>query len=84
MARHERRTFGEILVAGGDYVQGVRVLMRDANEKVLMGTCTTVPDAVAGFAKGCLLIKTDATGAGLYENVGTASSCSFKLITVAT
>jgi hypothetical protein len=82
MARHEKRSFGEVLLAGGDIHEGVRVLLRNADMHVLLGTCTTVPSTVAGFAKSCLLIKTDAAGGakGLYENTGTTTSCVFDVI----
>jgi len=82
MARHQKRTFGEILLAGGGVHEGVSILVRDGNERILMGTCTTVPSTKAGFAKGCLLIKTDG-GAGvkaIYENTGTITSCSFDIV----
>ena len=49
-----------------------------------MAQGTTVPtDATTGYAKGCLFIDTDvASGtSGLYVNVGTNTSCVFKLVT---
>ena len=61
----------------------IKVLLRDASEKILIATGTEVPtDATAGYAKGCLYIDTDvATGStGLYENVGTTTSCNFDQI----
>lgn len=36
---------------------------------------TSVPSSVAGYAPGCLFI--DVSGAKLYVNSGTATSCSF-------
>lgn len=56
------------------------VIFQDGSGNVLLATGTTVPtDATAGYAKGALFIKTDVvTGtSGLYENVGTTSSCAF-------
>lgn len=74
-------TFGNLIVDGVN----VTVMAVDENNKVLFAKGTTVPsDGTAGFAKGCLFIKTDATGAGLYSNNGTATSCSFRLITTST
>lgn len=59
------------------------VLEVDASGNILRATGTTVPtNATAGYAKSALFIKTDAsTGVGgLYENIGTTSSCNFNLI----
>jgi len=41
---------------------------------------TTVPtDATAGYAPGCIFIKTDGgAGTTLYINEGTAASCDFN------
>lgn len=63
---------------------GVTHLIKDALGKTLLATGTTVPsDTAPLYAKGCLFIDTDvATGtSGLYVNVGTSSSCVFKLVT---
>lgn len=71
-------TFGNLIVGEVN----VTVMAVDENNKILFAKGTTVPtDGTAGFAKGCLFIKTNATGAGLYVNNGTDTSCSFKLIT---
>jgi len=59
----------------------VTIVLRDEEGNILLAYGTTVPtDATAGYAKGCLFIKTDvATGVkGLYENFGTTSSCNFS------
>lgn len=70
--------FGNLLV---DKVT-VTVMSVDENNHILFAKGTTVPtDGTTGFAKGCLFIKTDATGAGLYVNNGTPTSCLFKLVT---
>jgi len=63
--------------------QSVTVLERDASGYVLRATGTvTVSDGGAGYAKGCLYIKTDvgAGTTGVYENVGTTSACNFDTI----
>jgi hypothetical protein len=82
----EQLTTGEVILAGVDIYQGaeaIRVLARDASEKIMLATGLTKPtDATAGYAKSCLFIKTNAaTGtAGLYENIGTTLSCNFNLV----
>lgn len=74
MARHEKRTFGQILLIGSSE-SAVTVLIKDASEDILWCTGTATPSATTGFAKGCILIRSD-TGAG-YVNTGTTTSCSF-------
>jgi hypothetical protein len=56
----------------------VQVLEYDKSGKILRATGTTVPTG-AGYAKGCIFIKTDAaTGlTGIYQNIGTTSAASF-------
>lgn len=46
---------------------------------------TAVPDdGAAGYAHMCIFIDTDASGTtGLYANIGTATSCDFNAVTVA-
>lgn len=60
----------------------VTVLDTDGFEHVTRCTGTSVPSAEAGFAKGCLFLKTDAGAgsSGVYENIGTTASCNFALI----
>lgn len=60
----------------------IQALLYDGSGNILHATGTTVPTGGAGYAKGCLFVKTDAaTGVkGLYENVGTTSAASFNLI----
>jgi len=61
----------------------ILVLMRDKNMDILHATGTDVPaNATAGYAKGCLFIDRDVvTGTtGLYENIGTNTSCNFNAI----
>ena len=44
----------------------------------------TVPNAVAGYALGCLFVHTDGAAATcLYKNTGTAASCTFTAIDTA-
>jgi len=59
----------------------IQVLTYDGSGKATLVSGTTVPTG-AGYAKGCLFMKTDAaTGVkGLYENIGTTTSASFNLI----
>lgn len=61
----------------------ILVLMRDKDKKILMATGTDVPsNATSGYAKGCIFIDRNvATGiTGLYENIGTNTSCNFNAI----
>jgi len=59
----------------------IRVLEYDNVGHVLKVSGLTVPTG-AGYAKGCIFVKTDAaTGAtSLYENVGSISVASFSLV----
>jgi len=68
----------DVSIDGAD----IEIILEDDSEMILMGRGTTVPSADAGFAKGCIFIKTDAGDGvkGLYENQGTTASCSFNLI----
>ena len=64
-------------------VSGITHLLKDAAGKTLLATGATLPaDTGALYAKGCLFIDTDvASGtSGLYTNVGTSTSCVFKLV----
>jgi len=58
-----------------------------ANEAgVLSASGETVPaDGTAGYAKSCLFQHTDGAGVSdlLYVNIGTADSCDFNAVTVA-
>lgn len=67
----------------GDLTAASTSILTDASGDLLLVQGTTVPtDATTGYAKGCLFIDTDvATGtSGLYVNVGTNTSCVFKLV----
>lgn len=66
----------------------VVTLMRDENGDILIGKTTQAPNTTingSGFAKGCILIKTDvATGTGaVYLNKGTNTLAVFSLVTQA-
>ncbi len=54
---------------------------KDGDILLAVGT-ETIGDGATGYAKGCLYIDTNvATGSsGLYENVGTNTSCNFDVI----
>jgi len=90
MGRREQFTVGELTLTGNTQKVGtitVNILQKDAAGKILMATGTTVPtDATAGYAKGCIFIDTDVTtgSTGLYENVGTTTSCNFDALGVPT
>jgi hypothetical protein len=52
----------------------VRILI-PGEDGALLAYGTSVPSAVAGYAKGCIFI--DVSGAKTYSNTGTSSSCTF-------
>ena len=59
---------------------GVKVLMRDELGDVIFARGATVPtDGLAGYAIGCIFVDSDSTttGASLYTNIGSATSCNF-------
>lgn len=60
----------------------VTVLLRDGAGRPILCSGTSVPTG-AGYAKGCLFIKTDVTtgSSGLYDNQGTTAAASFQVIT---
>ncbi len=79
------KVFNRSIKIAGDNVTinaiEVTVLEYDSSGKVLRASGLTVPTG-AGYAKGCLFIKTDAASGtkGVYENQGTTSSASFNLL----
>ena len=83
---YEQIVSGEIILAGipdSTGTQSITVLLRDAENKILLATGTTVPtDNDTLFAKGCLFIDTNVgTGTtGLYVNTGTKALCVFKAV----
>lgn len=67
--------------------QSIRVYARDENSKVTRCSGTvTISGGGSGYAKGCQYVKTDAaTGVdGMYENIGTTSSCTFVQVDAVT
>jgi hypothetical protein len=63
-----------------------RILLKDKDGKKLLVTGTTKPsDSTTGYAKGCIFIDTDvgAGSSGIYENVGTTTSCNFDALSAA-
>lgn len=75
------KVFNRDVKLSGRVKSGVRIYTTDNSGKVLLCSGTVVPTG-AGYAKGCLFMKTDvATGSkGLYENQGTTASASFNVI----
>jgi len=73
-----------VIMAGVSVTPGstaVTATRFDSSENVLECFGTTVPGTEAGFAKGCVFIKTNA-GAGIvgtYENIGTTAASNFQL-----
>ena len=86
MSSREKVRFGKVMLTGvlkGAAGADTIVLLEDNLGNALLATGTTVPNAVAGYAKGCLFIDTDAGAAGLYCNKGSVTSCTFGLVTQA-
>lgn len=75
-----------ITVTGDTYATNIKVLMKDGSGNALfcVGTATA-PTTGAGYAKGCVYIKTDvAAGTGaFYINKGSTTAASFTLATQA-
>jgi hypothetical protein len=53
----------------------VKIKEKDTSGKITRATCTTVPSTTAGYAVGCILIRTS-TG-HIYVNTGSTTSCTF-------
>lgn len=63
-------------------VDTIKVQEFDQDGNILLGYSTSKPASGGlGYAKGCRIIDTDvATGfVGVYENIGTTSSCNFSV-----
>jgi len=60
----------------------VTVIEKDSSDNVLRATGTSVPGSEAGFSKGCIFIKTDASAGteGIYRNTGTTTVSSFEAL----
>lgn len=69
MSRHEELSINELTLVG---------VVKNVSGKKTLVFGLDIPSAVAGYAVGCLFIKTD-TGA-TYRNTGTVTSCTFTLI----
>lgn len=71
------------MVPGKAGVATPRVIYK-SEDGILLAYGITVPtDATAGYAIGCLFLKTDGgAGTALYVNEGTAGSCDFDAATV--
>lgn len=62
----------------GPAINGITVVMRDGDDNVAMAKGASVPSSAAGYAKGCLFIKTNGgANTTLYVNEGTATTSSF-------
>ena len=60
------------------------VIKDDAGNGLLAFGTTKPSDGVAGYATGCLFMKTDGgAGTALYCNEGSSSSANFDAVTVA-
>ena len=57
-----------------------QVIKVDVDGNILAASGLTVPTGYSGFAKGATFIKIDASGKGVYENVGTTTSASWDLM----
>ena len=83
------KIFNRAIRLGGEHrvidSKVVKVLTYDSDNNALLVTGTTAPTG-AGYAHGCMFIKTDAgTGVkSLYENQGTSVVADFNLIGEAT
>jgi hypothetical protein len=63
-------------------VETPRVYLRDTSGNVLNAAGTALPtNGTPGYAKGASFLKTDVPTSerGLYENIGTAAACLFRL-----
>ena len=60
----------------------ILVIFRDENGDILWCRGVDVPTlATSGYGKGCIFVKTDAGAGvpGVYENIGTSTSCNFSV-----
>jgi len=73
-----------LLTGTAGFKSGSATVLKDSTGDILISTGTTKPaDTTTGYAKGSLFIDTDVVSgtSGLYVNVGTNTSCIFKLVT---
>lgn len=78
-----------ILTAGVSVAPGATTVTAarfDASENITQASGTSVPGAEAGYAKGCVFIKTDTANgsANTYVNIGDATTANFQLGTAVT
>lgn len=78
-------TIGGRAIVTGTTATGVTTLISDGTNALLAKGATVPSDAAAGYAKGCVFIKTDGTDHTntLYANIGTAASANFNAMTIA-
>ena len=60
------------------------IMGRDEEENITAAGGNTLPTGYEGFSKNATFVKKDATGNGLYTNVGTTSVASWDLVDQAT
>lgn len=77
MARREDDSVG-VLTITGEKKNGINGLLKNGDGKLIMASGALVPSAVAGYAIGCLFVKTD--NGAMYRNTGTTASCTFTII----
>jgi len=83
-------TIRELTLYGDDFdntaagtTADITVYIRDKSDNILLATGLDVPvDTSSGYAKGCRFIDTNVAAGtgGVYENVGTATSCNFDVM----
>lgn len=62
------------------------VVIQGNGGEIALSYVSTIPsDGAAGYLKGCILVKTNETDGtcGLFVNVGTATSCNFDRLALA-
>ena len=72
--------------AQGRFMQEAVVAESTYKGLIFVRGATVPTDATAGYAEGCLFVKTGNTGAAdqLYCNIGSVTSCDFNAISIAT
>jgi hypothetical protein len=87
MDKQRTTRFGGIQYEGVSYTDAggrvIDILSEDTNGKILRCSGLLVPLAsTAGYAVGCLFVKTDATAGqrNTYINLGTTTACNFALL----
>jgi len=81
-----RRSFwrvGTLGLEGSKKSAYITVLARDADSNIILCTLTAtnqLPNQVAGYAVGCILIDQQASAGTIYSNRGTALLCTFTQV----